>query len=165
MDVNAFRNFYGYHFAENRKLWDQHISALTPAQFTQPFAYSRGSVQDQVLHLIEAEEVWFCELRNADFSGPYQPDGADDRGEIRAYWDGVETMMRAYLDSLQDADLATRPITFEEDKDLLVWQVLLHVANHGTDHRAQLLRTLHDLGRQTQSQDYIFYVYEHPGND
>jgi len=37
---------------------------------------------------------------------------------------------------------------------------LLHVVNHGTDHRAQLLRLLNDLGRKTESQDYIFYVYE-----
>ena len=48
----------------------------------------------------------------------------------------------------------------EEDKDLIVWQVLLHVANHGTDHRAQLLRVLNDLGVKTTSQDYIFYVYD-----
>jgi uncharacterized damage-inducible protein DinB len=50
----------------------------------------------------------------------------------------------------------------EEDKELTVWQVLLHVANHATDHRAQLLRSLHDLGVETKSQDYIFYVYENP---
>jgi uncharacterized damage-inducible protein DinB len=43
-----------------------------------------------------------------------------------------------------------------------VWQVLLHVANHAMDHRAQLLRALHDLGVETKSQDYIFYVYENP---
>jgi uncharacterized damage-inducible protein DinB len=49
----------------------------------------------------------------------------------------------------------------EEDKDLIVWQVLLHVVNHGTDHRAQLLRLLNDLGVKTTSQDYIFYVYDH----
>jgi uncharacterized damage-inducible protein DinB len=49
----------------------------------------------------------------------------------------------------------------EEDKELIVWQVLLHVANHGTDHRAQILRLLNELGIQTTSQDYIFYVYEH----
>ncbi|NOK62014.1 MAG: hypothetical protein GFH23_1086650n1, partial [Chloroflexi bacterium AL-N1] len=47
-----------------------------------------------------------------------------------------------------------------EDKDLVLWQVLLHVVNHGTDHRAQLLRLLHDLGVRTTSQDYIFYVYD-----
>ena len=34
------------------------------------------------------------------------------------------------------------------------------MVNHGTDHRAQVLRVLHDLGVDTTSQDYIFYVYE-----
>jgi len=37
--------------------------------------------------------------------------------------------------------------------------VLLHVANHGTDHRAQVLR---DMGVETTSQDYVFYSYERP---
>jgi len=40
--------------------------------------------------------------------------------------------------------------------------VLLHVVNHGTDHRAQLLRVLNDLGVNTEYQDYIFYVYGYP---
>jgi uncharacterized damage-inducible protein DinB len=49
-----------------------------------------------------------------------------------------------------------------EDKDLIAWQILLHVANHGTGHRAQVLRMLNDLGVKTSSQDYMFYVYAHP---
>jgi uncharacterized damage-inducible protein DinB len=70
--------------------------------------------------------------------------------------------MRAYLAGLRDSMLFDRPIKDpEEDKDLIAWQVLLHVVNHGTDHRAQLLRILHDLGVKTTSQDYIFYVYDH----
>jgi uncharacterized damage-inducible protein DinB len=57
--------------------------------------------------------------------------------------------------------LFSRPIQEpEEDRVLRVWQVLLHVANHGTDHRAQLLRQLHDLGIETTSQDYIFYIFQ-----
>jgi uncharacterized damage-inducible protein DinB len=47
-----------------------------------------------------------------------------------------------------------------EDRNLAVWQVLIHVINHGTDHRAQILRILHDLGVKTTSQDYVFYVYD-----
>lgn len=70
--------------------------------------------------------------------------------------------MREYLADLQDAMLFTKPIALEEDKDLIVWQVLLHVVNHATDHRAQLLRLLNDLGVNTGPQDYIFYVYDHP---
>ena len=63
---------------------------------------------------------------------------------------------------LRDDMLFDKPIEEpEEDQDLIVWQVLLHVVNHGTDHRAQILRVLYDLGVKTTSQDYIFYVYDH----
>jgi uncharacterized damage-inducible protein DinB len=69
--------------------------------------------------------------------------------------------MRTYLAELRDEVLFFKPITEpEEAKDLIVWQVLLHVVNHGTDHRAQILRLLNDLGVKTTAQDYIFYVYE-----
>jgi len=76
----------------------------------------------------------------------------------------VEQKIRAYLaDDLHDDMLFSKPIKEpEEDKDLIAWQVLLHVANHATDHRAQLLRVLHDLGVDTKSQDYIFHVYDNP---
>jgi len=55
-----------------------------------------------------------------------------------------------------------KPFAEGEDKDLILWQVLLDVVNHGTDHRAQLLRWLNDLGVNTEYQDYIFYVYGYP---
>lgn len=47
-----------------------------------------------------------------------------------------------------------------EDKDLILWLVLHHVVNRGTDHRAQILRILDDMEIETTSQDFIFYVYE-----
>ncbi len=71
--------------------------------------------------------------------------------------------MRDYLAILRDGMLFDKPIKEpEEDRDLIVWQVLLHVVNHGTDHRAQLLRLLNELGVETTWQDYIFYAYGHP---
>jgi uncharacterized damage-inducible protein DinB len=35
MNADAFRHFYDYHFAENRKIWDM-IMSLSQEQFTQP---------------------------------------------------------------------------------------------------------------------------------
>jgi uncharacterized damage-inducible protein DinB len=163
MNANAFRHFYNYHFAENRKIWDTYITSLPQEQFTQNAAYSHGSVRDQILHLLSVDEVWFSELRGVEPSEPFPPANSDDRQLIRTHWDSVEQSMRAYLEELQDDMLFDKPIREpEEDKDLIVWQVLLHVVNHGTDHRAQLLRLLNDLGVKTTSQDYIFYVYENP---
>ena len=163
MNAEAFRQFYGYHFAENRTLWDRYITQLSPAQFTQAVGYSHGSVRDQILHLINVDDIWFSELRGVAPAGPVPPANGDDRPLIREYWDGVEQRMREYLDQLRDDMLFDKPITEpDEDSNLIVWQVLLHVVNHGTDHRAQLLRVLNDLGIETVSQEYIFYVYDHP---
>ena len=161
MNAEAFRHFYNYHFAENRKVWE-HVASLTFEQFNQPIGYSRGSVREQVVHLLDVEDVWFSELQGTQPGDPLpETVTADDRDAIRAHWDNVEEKVRAYLAALQDEQLFSKPITDpEEDKNLIVWQVLLHVVNHATDHRAQLLRALHDLGVDTKSQDYIFYVYE-----
>jgi uncharacterized damage-inducible protein DinB len=161
MNADAFRQLYEYHFSENHKIWDTCISILSPAQFIQQVNYSHGSIRNQIVHLINADNGWFCELRRVEFPEEYPPADIDDRQAIRSHWDGVVENMCDYLSQLRDGMLFDKPILQEEDKDLLLWQVLLHVVNHGTDHRAQMLRILHDFGVKTESQDYIFYVYEH----
>lgn len=161
MNADAFRHFYNYHFAENRKIWESYVVPLSYEQFTQDAKYSHGSVRDQIIHLMNVDDAWFGGLRGVEVAESYEPASFDDREIIRARWDSVEQTMRDYLTKLQDEMLFDKPIKEpEEDKDLILWQVLLHVANHGTDHRAQLLRVLNDLGVKTTSQDYIFYVYE-----
>jgi uncharacterized damage-inducible protein DinB len=163
MNASAFRHFYDYHFTENRTIWDRYITQLAYEQFTQPVSYSLGSVRDQIVHLMSVEEIWFSELRGVEPAEPFPSATVDDRANIRTHWDKVEQSVRAYLADLRDEMLFAKPIQEpEEDRNLIVWQVLLHVVNHGTDHRAQLLRLLNDLGVKTVSQDYIFYVYDNP---
>ena len=159
MNANAFRHFYDYHFTENRKIWETYITSLSHEQFTQNVDYSHGSVRNQIVHIMSTDEAWFSGLRGVDIPKSLDPANVDDRKIIRAHWDNVEQNMRDYLAKLRDDMLFEKPFADGEDKDLILWQVLLHVGNHGTDHRAQLLRLLNDLGVKTGPQDYIFYVY------
>lgn len=162
MNADAFRHFYDYHFFENRKVWDTYVPQLSDEQFTQAADYSHGSVRDQLIHLIDVDEAWFSDLRGIAPSESDEPVVLTDRESIRARWDQVEHDMRGYLAALRDDMLLEKPFTEGEDNNLILWQVLLHVVNHGTDHRAQILRLLNDLGLETTWQDYIFYVYGHP---
>jgi uncharacterized damage-inducible protein DinB len=107
------------------------------------------------------DEAWFSDIQGVEIPEPLDATNLDDRKYLRAYWDSVEQKMRAYLANLRDEMLFEKPIPEGEDKDLILWQILLHVVNHGTDHRAQTLRLLNDLGVKTEYQDFIFYVYEH----
>jgi uncharacterized damage-inducible protein DinB len=160
MNADAFRHFYDYHFAENRKIWDRYITPLSDEQFTQTVDYSHGSVRDQIVHLMSVDDAWFRDLGSVEIPELLNSPNFADRESIRAHWDNVEQTMHDYLAKLRDDMLFDKPLS-GEDKDLILWQVLLHVVNHGTDHRAQLLRVLNDLGVKTVYQDYIFYVYGH----
>ena len=161
MNADAIRHLYGYHFAENRSLWDTYIVPLSQEQFTRPSSYSIGSVRNQLVHLMNVDDIWFSPLCGEDIPDWYDFDAYNDRDALRAKWDAIEQKMRGYLDALTDDMLTTKPLE-GEDENLILWQVLLHVVNHGTDHRAQILRLLNDMGVKTVSQDYIFYVYDHP---
>lgn len=160
MNAEAFRQLYEYHFRENRKMWDEYVASLPFEQYRHEAGYSHGSVRGQVLHLINVDEAWFSGLRGVEPPQDIVPADFDARQITRARWDNVENHMRAYLASLRDDMLFTLPFADGEDKDVLLWQVLIHVVNHGTDHRAQIRSLLNDLGVKTGPQDYMFHVYE-----
>lgn len=160
MNADAFRHFYEYHFTENRKIWNACTASLSPEQFTREVGYSHGSVRNQIIHLVSADDTWFSALGGDEFPEPLDPADFNNPVALRARWDRVEQSMRDYLAKLSDEMLFTKPFPDGEDQDLILWQVLLHVANHGTDHRAQILRMLNDLGVKTTSQDYVFFIYD-----
>jgi uncharacterized damage-inducible protein DinB len=155
MNADEFRRVYQYHFAVNRKIWHECVMPLTQAQFIQAEAYSMGSVRNQVVHMMNIDDRWFSGLRGADVPGFINPAQWQKRDKIRAKWDEVETAMRAWLATVTDETLATKPFGDE----MTVWQILWHVANHGTDHRAQLLRLLNALGVETFAQDYVYFLW------
>jgi uncharacterized damage-inducible protein DinB len=156
LNAQDFRHLYEYHFTINRKIWEACVMPLSQEAFIQPIKYSVGSVRNQVVHMLNIEDRWFSGLRGEEVPGFLNPVHYHQREQIREIWDGVEAKMRDYLQNLHDDMLHSKP--FGEDEGMILWQVLLHVANHGTDHRAQLLALLHQLGVKTMPQDYVFYI-------
>lgn len=156
MNAEAFRQLYDYHFDTNRKIWDRHIMRLSQAQFVEEVDYSVGSIRNQVVHMLSVDNGWFSSLHGEGRPPMLNPMHYPEREKIREEWDSVENKMREYLDRLQDEMLFTQP--FPEQKPMLLWQVLIHVMNHGTDHRAQLLFLLNKQGLDTTAQDYLFHI-------
>lgn len=153
MTPDDFRRLYDYHFALNHRLWERGIAPLSAEQFRRPLAYSVGSVRNQVVHMLNIEDRWFCGLRGLPVPGILNPVHFGTAAKVRARWDAVESDMRAYLVGLTDEDMR-RLIT----EEMAGWEVLWHVLNHGTDHRAQTLAMLNQLGMATFPQDYALYA-------
>lgn len=163
MNTNAIREFYDYHFVLNRRVWDECIMRLTDAQFVQDLPYSIGSIRNQTVHMMDVDAGWFARLKHEPRPPFLEPSDFPDRAAVRIHWDHVEAAMRDYLKKLQDADL-WETVTFPTRRSGMVtntrWQILLHVVNHATDHRAQLLAMLFQLGAPTLEQDFMLYLWE-----
>ena len=162
MNADAFRHLYDYHFTINRSIWDRCIVPLTDEQFTRKVEYSVGSVRNHVVHMLNIDDRWFCGLRGEEIPGFLNVVYFHKRAIIRERWDGVEAKMRTYLDGLRDEMLSDQPFLAIDNDPIRLWQVLLHVVNHGTDHRAQLLMLLNQIGVKTFPQDYADFVDKHP---
>jgi len=58
MRAEHFRNLYDYHFALNRKIWDQCIADLSKEQFKEKLGYSTGSIRNQAVHILNVDDRW-----------------------------------------------------------------------------------------------------------
>jgi uncharacterized damage-inducible protein DinB len=153
MQPDAFRSLFAYHLSANRLLWDRCIVPLADEPFRRKTPYSLGSIRNQVVHMMNMEDRWFSALRGEDIPGILNPVYFGTAATVRARWDVVEVKVREYLSGLDEAELE-RPF----DQRAAVWQVLFHVLNHGTDHRAQTLAILAQLGSPGFAQDYYLYL-------
>jgi len=161
MNDQAIRSFVDYHYTANRQLWTC-VMLLTDEQVARPFAFSIGSIHNHLVHMMQAEHVWLCRLKAIESDlNRYLPELFPSRVEIRHHWNELESQVRAYLESLHEGDL-TRPIQYQatagETYTHQVFGILMHLVNHGTDHRAQIMALINLLEGPTIEQDYIFYL-------
>ena len=157
--VESLRTLHAYHRAMWRRIWDV-VDGLSEEQYTRSMGYSHGSVADQMFHAAQVDSAWLGGLQGIP-NAPRAPLNREDyptRAQLRARWEVTAHAWESHLAGLSDADLET----VLPDMGGPAWHVILHVANHGTDHRAQTLRFLHDLGAPTFPQDMIFYLWPRP---
>jgi uncharacterized damage-inducible protein DinB len=145
-----------YHYALTRRLWES-IQHLSDEQFVAQIPYSRGSIRDHLVHLATTDTRWLRGLQGQPDARllKFNPADYPTRQAAQTLWDGVAQDALAYISGLDDDAMQRTPPGMPGP----AWQVLMHLANHGTDHRAQVLRALHDFGAPTFDQDLIYYLW------
>ena len=161
MNKAMFQQLYDYNYWANRKLWEC-VMTLTEEQYRQHIDFSMGSICVQCVHIMAVEHWWFHFLKTGELDFIPEEDLGLPREEIRQQWDAVEQNVRAYLDTITPEELEREvkpPFWDDDEAPVKVWQALLQVANHGTDHRAQTMAMLHtQFNAPTFGQDILSYL-------
>lgn len=163
MLAEALRTLYAYNRWASGRLLDT-VAQLTPEQFLAPGGPGVRSVRDGLVHLIRTQRSWLSWWNgslSADEAYRLTLDPADfpDVAAVRAAWEAVERDTRAFVEGLSDADAAR---VFEHILPngmhwrMPLWQMMLHVANHGTQHRAEITAQLSGFGHSPGDLDLLF---------
>lgn len=162
MNADSIRILLDYNYGAHRQLWNG-ILSLSDEQFTHDIDYSIGSVRNHMVHLINVDGRWLARLQNAPLPERLIETEFSTRDSVLQKWKAVEAAVLAYGDQLQDDELAEivhydMPHRGGEKQDPR-WQILVHMVNHGTDHRAQVLPILYRMGAPTFEQDLMIYYW------
>jgi uncharacterized damage-inducible protein DinB len=159
--LELFLTLFGYNFWANRKL----IEAAEPVNtlnFKAPAGLSHDSLCGALTHVLAAEIVWRqrCQvgvspsalLTAADF---------DDIDALRSRWEQEMDAWQGYLSGLAEAALQAEVYyrtTRGQEKHDPLWQLLLHVVNHGTQFRSEAAVALSRLGHSPGDLDLLAYL-------
>jgi uncharacterized damage-inducible protein DinB len=160
---NLARRHFSYNAWAHRRVWDC-VAQVSDDLWTQSVGYSLGSLQSQYVHVLSVDRRWFARLKGEAPPAALSIEAFPTREILWAAWERAEAYHRAFLADVTDEELA---MEIEYDlphrggpKRNTGWEILAHVVNHGTDHRGQILATLHGLGAPTVEQDMMFFLWE-----
>jgi uncharacterized damage-inducible protein DinB len=150
------RSYMEYNDAMSRRVWES-IMTLSDEQFVDRFNYSHGSIRDLMVHMAVVDGRWMRGLKEEPEARSYtkEPTLFHTRQKAFEFWDQTARELMTYVQSLEESELSSTPVGMYGP----VWQVLLHLVNHGTDHRSQVLRALADFDAPTFDQDFILFQW------
>lgn len=162
LTITTLQFVYDYHYWMTRQMLDA-CGQLTPAQWDQQMGHSWGSVHGVVTHMLAAEQIWYARWQGQTPTRLAQAEDYPTLAEVQTAWTLMETQIRAFLAQIDEARLNadfrytnTRGQQFSAP----LGQVMLHVANHATHHRGELVGMLALLDVPHPEDDLLWYILQ-----
>jgi uncharacterized damage-inducible protein DinB len=134
---------------------------LTPEQLDHDFGTADKSVKGTLVHLFRSGRTWLRRIEEGTPTIAWALPEDEDWNALRGKWTTVQQGWKAWADSLGEDD-ASRILEYRDLKGnpwaQPIWQVALHMVNHGTHHRGQVSGFLRAAGTTPPPLDFIAFV-------
>ena len=142
----------------SRKLMDA-VRALPPDDRNRPLGVSHNSILQTLGHVYWADWIWCSRVVDSTLPRPAE-----------TTWEVLETdwpvLQRKWEDWAAgiDADGLARKVAYKgmdgNTYENEAWKLVLHVVNHATLHRGQVMAMLRQLGVKPPATDLLYYYRE-----
>jgi uncharacterized damage-inducible protein DinB len=139
------------------------VREVRPDDLTRDAGTSFKSLLGTMAHMVVAMRIWLSRFSGSPLDRvPAIADLPDLPSWIQG-WEETASGIEAFLAGLTDEQLAA-PLTWTttggETYTRPLWQPVIHLANHATYHRGQVVSLLRQMGYQPPSTDLVYYFIE-----
>jgi uncharacterized damage-inducible protein DinB len=162
MNVEDIRLLYDFNAWANHRTIEA-CAPLPPEQFTRDLGSSFGSVRDTLAHIYGAEWIWLERWHGRTPAALPAAKDFPNLDTLRRRFAEIDRDLVDYAASLNADDLShvvSYKTTTGAQQAQPLWQMLQHLANHGTYHRGQVAAMLRQLGAKPTGTDLIGFYRE-----
>jgi uncharacterized damage-inducible protein DinB len=160
MNIQDILLIYEYNYWASAQILAA-AAKVTEEQFLAPAAFPYGGLHGTLLHILEAEWSWRALFQRMEDASELLPADYPHLPAIETRWREEETAMRAHLAGLRDEDMESH-LRYTTDtgikRDRILWHCLLHVVNHGTQHRSEAAALLTENGHSPGDLDFTVFL-------
>jgi uncharacterized damage-inducible protein DinB len=158
VSVDTLRLHLDYSAWASQRLLDV-AAKLSEEELTRDFKTADKTVLDTLVHIYAADRIWLSRVLAEPRATFLDPEDRD-LTLLQTEWPALHQRWKLWLRDFTDDD-AKRVIEYHDMKghpySQPLWQILLHVVNHGTHHRGQVSGFLRNMGRTPPPLDLMAY--------
>ena len=162
MNKQDIQLLFKYNQWANRRILNA-AASLTGEQFLTSASYPHGGLPGTLTHILFAEWIWRRRWEGESPATGMKPEDFPNFEALRKYWLGEESKLMDFVNSCAEGQLdknlkykSTKGIVFED----ILWHMMAHVVNHGTQHRSETAAMPTELGHSPGDMDMILFLWE-----
>lgn len=162
MNKQDIELLYKYNQWANKRILDA-AANVTEEQFLVPASYPHGGLRGTLTHALFAEWLWRRRWEGESPTTGMTPEDFPTLEALRKHWREEEVKLMDFVMSRTEEQL-NQTFQYKNTKgrvfENILWHVMAHVINHGTQHRSEAAAMLTELGHSPGDIDMILFLRE-----
>lgn len=150
---------FQYNQWTSQKILDA-ASNLTAEQFLASFPFPHGGVRSTLVHALFAEWIWRTRWEGTSPTYRLKPDDFPTFESLLARIEKEDQLLIQFVENVADERLNSRfkynSIDGKPQKRVL-WQTMVHVINHGTQHKTEVAAMLTEFNHSPGDIDMVYF--------
>ena len=137
---------------------------VTTEQLMQPANFDHESAFQTLRHILDVEWSWRLMAQQVKaIELLWDVEDLSNLAKVEAFWRSDETTMLSYIGSMDEAainaDIEFGSSQERDPQSAKLWQIMLHIVDHGSQHRSELARYFSDCGHSPGDINFLDFLF------